>query len=352
MNVKPLEFSGGPECRFDIPDGGETTLELTIAGISRLRLGRVECGKFSESTALPGKLRLHSTHDGLVKTLESRSVIPFGCEYQLERSGEIISGLARLTTDVRALNGGRIGDLTLEEIYCPAPWKQLEFLVNAETSFRSAAGAGGELYRGAEPLLMLRVHFPDGAAVEFAVGNDLWRQRAGLNTPGAHSEFTLTADAGGVSYRRRVLIRDPETEPEKRPWRFSAILGWRTPADVNASVAAVQFRLPWCMLGSASRRELRKRLRASAGSQSLTGIAPRVCFDAAHLERPSRGELEHFDLEEHIAAYIWGNRRLFSSGGAFTMLPEAGGLFADSVIVGNLGIPPLPLETNQGTTIS
>ena len=347
MHVEALDFSGGHDCRITVPADGAGTFRLTVSGIDRLEFGRVVCGNFSEDSALFDKLRLHSSNDGLEKTWESRSVIPFGCEYQIGRSGEFVSGLGRLTTDVRALGGGRIGDLELEELRFAAPWRKAEFLVNGENAFRTASPGNETLYLGAEPLLMLRVTFPDGVETEFAVGNDLWRQRAGAHTPGAHGEFSLVSSSDGLHYRRRVLIRDPEIEPEKRPWRFSALFGWKN-ANNPPVEAENRFRLQECMLGSVNRRTLRKQLRTASGSVTLDGIAPRVCLDAAHLERPGRGEIEHFDLEEHLVSYIWGNRQLHRRNGSFTMIPEPGKIFSDSVIVGNLGNVPEVLNQNQG----
>ena len=75
----------------------------------------------------------------------------------------------------------------------------------------------------------------------------------------------------------------------------------------------------------------------------LTGAAPELCLDAAHLGRAGKGELEHFDLEDYFAFYLWGNHQLAGRGDSFTMLPAPECRFAGSAAVKNLGRAPRKL---------
>ena len=97
-------------------------------------------------------------------------------------------------------------------------------------------------------------------------------------------------------------------------------------------------------MSAASRRELRSLVRRSEKSLDWRDVSPMVCGDAAHVSRSNRGELPHFDLEELLAAWRWANRHLGKSGLHLTLTPKANGLFADSVILSNLGRPASKLE--------
>ena len=81
-----------------------------------LSLGRAACGDFGEMSALPKKLRRHDSGDGLSVSVDTASQIPFGCEYEVKRSIDFSDGFARVTTDIAALNHGRIAVLEQEPV--------------------------------------------------------------------------------------------------------------------------------------------------------------------------------------------------------------------------------------------
>ena len=102
-----------------------------------------------------------------------------------------------------------------------------------------------------------------------------------------------------------------------------------------------------CLASPAGRKFIRNLVRRASGSLVLTGAAPELCLDAAHLGRAGKGELEHFDLEDYFAFYLWGNHQLAGRGDSFTMLPAPECRFAGSAAVRNLGRAPrtlLPAE--------
>ena len=187
----------GADFTARVAPSGKYAFTLELEGRPRLRTGRVGCAAFSELSALPKSFRRHASSDGLSASVESRSVIPFGCEYEVRREIELWDGCGTLTVDVAAVNHGAVGDLSLGEVSFPGPWTQLEFLLWGETEFRSVAltGEEQEFHHSPEIPVMIRLSDGAGCVVEFAVGSDLWRHRAGFRTPGAAGEFTLAGNA-------------------------------------------------------------------------------------------------------------------------------------------------------------
>ena len=343
------------EDRFDVADNGvvwgfplrgKSVLELTRAGGASafFRLGRVKCGKFGELSMLPEKFRLHRSEDAAEAELESAGVIPFGCEYRVSRDCRVSCGCATLTTDLAAVNGGRVDGMELEPLTFSGEMCRVEYLLFGEKKFRSAGlPAAGTLYSGEEVPLMIRAIYADGLRCEMALGADVWRHRAAFGISGAGSRYELTAAENELKLTRRVLKYMPEVEPERRPWRFTILIGWDF-GPVPPETAGEAFELPGCALSSSSRRALRSMVRRSVASLDWRGVAPMVCGDPAHVSRSGRGELPHFDLEELLAAWRWANRQLGKSGAGLILMPKAGGIFADSVILNNLGRPAGTLD--------
>ena len=340
------------EDRFEIADngaswrffnGGRSVLELNGGDRPLLRMERLTCGKFCEASMLPEKFRLHRSEDGRSAELETSGVIPFGCEYRVVRDCRIASECALLTTDVSAVTGGRVDGLELEPLVFPGDPVAAEFLIFGEKQFRRVELSGaGTVYSGAEVPLMVRVIYPPGMKCEAALGADVWRHRAAFGIPGASSEYELAFTDGELRFTRRVLKYAPEVEPERRSWRFTILLGWNDGSDRTEPDGA-SFELDGCAMSAASRRELRSLVRHSVSSLVWKNVDPTVCCDAAHVSRAGKGELPHFDLEEYFAAWQWANRQLGKSGAGFTVYPMPGGVFADSVILGSLGKPPMEL---------
>ena len=343
------------EDRFDISDGGVVwgfpqrgngVLELARAGGAPafFRLGRVKCGKFGELGALPEKFRLHRSEDAAEAELESSGVIPFGCEYRVSRDCRVTCGCATLTTDIAAVTGGRVDGMELEPPTFAGDLARAEFLIYGEEKFRSVElPASGTLYSGREVPLMIRVTYADGLRCEMALGADVWRHRAAFGIDGAASEYELVAAGNELKLTRRVLKYAPDIEPERRPWRFTVLIGWDD-GSASAEPSGETFELPGCAMSAVSRRELRSLVRRSDRSLVWRNVSPAVCGDAAHVSRSGRGELAHFDLEELLAAWRWANRQLGKSGHHLALTPKAGGLFADSVILRNLARPAAKLD--------
>lgn len=354
-----MKTVAGPGFTGTVFSGGDCVFELAAGARKLLRFGRTRCGGFAETGALVKKLRLHESLDSLSASVEAGSVIPFGCEYNVGRELEMVAGLASWTVDVSAVTRGIVSSVELEPVMFPGPWKSLEYLVYGETAFRAAELAEGEaeFYRGRELVMSVRLAAADGTKVEFNAGGDLWRHRAAMHMPEVEGEYVLTGGAAEVVLTRKVFAFPADAVIEKRPWRFKNSFAWLLPGDEFAAPAGESVldfavaELPAsgkrvgcggaaeavpCLTGAASRRVFRDFVRRGASNLCVTGLAPGVCCAAAHLERPGRKELEHFDLDDYLTFYLWGNRQLAKKGFQLRIDPAAEGLFAGSVSAANL----------------
>lgn len=327
---------------WSFPARGRVMLELSSGEEGGFfRMERSRCGKFGESSALPRKFRLHRSEDGALAELETMSVIPFGCEYQVERACRVCSGVAELVSDFSAVNSGKVDGVELGALVFSGESALVEFLVFGEDEFRRCAPPySGVLYAGAEPLLMLRVVSASGRRVEYALGADVWRHRGAMRIDGASSYCELGVADGALRLTRRVLAYDADTEPVRRSWRYTELLGWDDGGAEFPPAGEGDFELPGCAMGPAVSRELRRIVRRADRSLVWRGAEPGICADAAHTGRSGREDLEHFDLAEYLADWRWANRELAKRGYGFSIVPAAGNKFAGSVIVNKLaGVP-------------
>ncbi|MCQ2378578.1 MAG: hypothetical protein MJ016_05105 [Victivallaceae bacterium] len=312
----------GEDFRLEVRSAGKKYLSLEIDGIERLAVGRVRFGKFSEIGALGKKFRVHHGDDRFVCGIDSECVVPFGCEYAVARSLEIGDGALIFSTDVSALHFGRVGDVELEELFFPGAVEKVSLWAEGETHPRVFTAPGAEeLYRGEAYPLRLRVDFPDGAAVEYQPGFDLWRHAAAERIDGATAHYALVSAPDGLRLVREVLHYAEDVESEKRPWRFHQLLSWKTARREKSAPAAPPETIAGCPLSGAWRREFRRRVRRCSGSFVLGGATASVCTDPSHLDRAGRGELPHSPMQEYLASYFWANRLLKKHGGSFAVVP-------------------------------
>ncbi len=306
---------------------GAKTFVLMVDGSDRLVCGRAECGRFSELSALENCRKVHESGDGLSLGVETRSVIPFGCEYALERDFEVCDGFARITTDLSAVNGGRLDGFALGTLTFPG-WSEAELFVYGEEKMRSIRTFGGEqeFYSGREPVIALSVRFPDGVRVEYFAGSDLWRHRCGSRTTCASAEFVLAEGPDGLTLTRKLLTYETDADIEKRPWRLKELFAWRgNHGAPELPVPAGTIAADWsCLLAPVPLRNLRKAIRRSADDLAVTGAAPGYCKDPSHLDRAGKGELEHSDLDEYVSLRLWGSRQLLRRQKNFSFRVEKG----------------------------
>ena len=101
---------------ISVTSGGGSSAVFRCGETAMLDFGRMKIDGFSEAQGLPEKLRRHAANDGLSVEADSCNVIPFGCEYRVKRQWKFAGNTGELTDDIAADNGGKIDDLSLEEI--------------------------------------------------------------------------------------------------------------------------------------------------------------------------------------------------------------------------------------------
>lgn len=338
--------------QIEFPLRGKHSIVLLHNGKKVFSCGRVLCGKFSEVGALEKKFRMHPNQDELSAEIESTNVIPFGCEYEISRDINTASHFLRITEDIRAVNFGRVGNVTLEEVRFPADVQSLEYLVYGEDSFRKVSydALSGTVYDGSEPVVMASVTLSDGTKVDFGCGSDIWRLRSAAALDGVDSKFSIICEEDEIVLRRLPLIYGEDTEIEQRPWRFKSIVSWRGADEEIEKISgeASEFVNAPCMLAPAARRDFRRKIRRSGTDAVCTESVPALCMDASYLEKPEKRELCHFDLEEYITSYVWANRQLNKIGKKF-VFSFAPGLFSNTAAVSNLssGICKLSFDMDE-----
>lgn len=335
-----IEIYNGSE-RITALASGDAALEISGSGAARCRIGRITAGGFSESIALPEKLRCHRTNDNLCAEFDTLNVIPFGCEYRVKRHWTLFNNIALLSCDIAADNGGTIRTLELEPVEFPFAPAKVEFLIFGEKTLHSVDAPEGELYCGSEVPLLLRVYSASGDAAEYVCGDDIWRHRAAGKIPGAEAQFKITASASGVILERKIFDIPEETAVEKRPWKFKSIFSWSNATPAAAiSADAEKITVPGCFSAAPAHREIRKAVRRTGANVTLllSGEFPRVCSDPVHLERSGKAPIEHSDLGSAAADFLWANRELAKRGSSLLMT-AASELYGNSIVLSNLARP-------------
>ena len=322
---------------------GKNTVELVSGSRCLMRITRGAFAGFAELSALPEIFRLHRSEDGFSAELESRSVIPFGSEFKVERNIVITHGAASMVTSVAACNRGEVGNITLETVEFPGPWAKLNYWVWGEKKMHTCKyRENAEFFSGPELPWYVQVEYRDGSKAEFMTASDIWRHRAAAKMEGVTSHFRLADNEGVLTFERAVLIYDKETVIEKRPWQFETLFAWSVP-QTEAVAEAVETAIPGCLASRKAQRAMRQAVRCADSSLRLTDYAVNICKDAAHLDRPGKKELEHLDLQDLFQLYCWGNRQLSRKELTLTVAPGDEKLLPDSLILKHLAMAPVLL---------
>ena len=342
-------FSAGTEdWQLKAFPAGKTVLEISNSkSRSLLRINRGEFAGFSEVSALPEIFRLHRAEDGLSLSLETRSIIPFGSEFQVERDVVITNGCASMTTSVAACNRGEVGNITLETIEFPGPWAKISYRIWGEEKMHCCKyRENAEFYAGSELPWYIQVEYRGGVKAEFITGSDIWRHRAAAKMEGVTSAFRIADNDGTLVLERAVLIYDKETVVEKRPWQFESLFAWSVPCNGEVSEAA-PLPIPGCLASRKTQRSLRQSIRKAESSLQLTEYTPQLCTESRHLDRSGKKELEHIDLQDLFQLYCWGNRQLSRKGMSLTVAPSSNELLPHSLLLEHLSRAPEPIAPDE-----
>ena len=335
--------TGTEDWQLTAHPAGKCVLEISNNSRSLMRINRGEFAGFAEISALPEIFRLHRAVDGFSVSLESRSVIPFGSEFQVSREIDIINGTASMTTSVAACNRGEVGNITLETVEFPGPWAKLNYWIWGEEKMHTCKyRENAEFFSGSELPWYVQVEYRDGSKAEFMTASDIWRHRAAAKMEGVNSRFRLADNDGVLTFERAVLIYDKETVVEKRPWQFETLFAWSVPQN-EAAPGAVETPIPGCLASRKAQRAMRQAVRCADSSLKLTDYTVNICKDASHLDRPGKKELEHLDLQDLFQLYCWGNRQLSRKELALTIAAGDEKLLPNALILEHLAMEPVVL---------
>lgn len=299
-----------------------------------LKIKYANLNNCSEKDALSGKCRFHGKIDGKEAVIESESIYPYGGESVISRVFTLRSRLLEVRVDVKPGKGEIIRSFELEELFFPGEFVRMEML-------RAIPAPGGkfdlekiELHEntpwessGAFAILLLTT--ADNMQFELGCGGDWWRILGAGDTL-----WQIEKTPDGVKVRRRVLMLNEEEAVERRSWRFNYYMAWGKNNPVSkisgkndelCSVDPASELQTSCFRAPSVRKYLRKIIRRrQEDTANIILQLPDVksCDEAAHLERPGKKQLRHWDLDELFALYSWGNRMLGEDRTLTIRLPE------------------------------
>ncbi len=343
----------GADFNLRVPDVASPVLELVVAGM-RLEVYGTSCDGFGEQQALVAKNRRHRAEDGLSAGVEQARTIPFGCEFQVCRRMTVADGLVQVTVDVRAGNGGRLRQCTLDPIRLHGQWRRFGISMDGKDFKWHDAGDETRNLDFAEPPLRCLAEDESGAMLEIGCGDDLWRHRIAETLPQCTASFSMSVTRKQIVFERRMLDFASDAEVPSRPWRWEYYLAWfaatapmesvqeenavrLAPADWGVSGGGLRQGVgadgTFCLAAPPVRRRLRDLVRGARGSLVLETPLPGVCQAAAHLDRGTREELAHWDMGERLTLKLWGCRQLGRRGGALYLeFPEKSAGAAEAVL--------------------
>ena len=338
-----LGKGGGPRCIFL----GETP--LVTGHVCRID-GIEDC-------TVPAR-RFHLFHKAGGTIFEGGCLFPNGVS--LEQTCRYFGNAVRLTYDVNwpketwpkapvelgsfSLPGRWTRMLVLERNASPAAWRDIK---------------PGDSFSW-ETLPLSAVFMNEaGVKLETSLGFDLWRWDAALGMKQTVSASVEVTDEG-VRFRRFIApAGSEELFPERREYRFSAILAWSTPEMEKSDAPADAVPLPFCDksdgvnlrelgplpespvllldAGKLCLPEKGRRLDASGsrtglcleeggtltalkrvvrqvaalsekGTLAIRGIMPAVCLDGAHCLK--KGAHPHWDLQALLTFVAWASNCL------------------------------------------
>ncbi|OGV55456.1 MAG: hypothetical protein A2X49_00115 [Lentisphaerae bacterium GWF2_52_8] len=310
-------------------------------------LAGVSLSSYDERSALPGKFRRHEQLRLGAASAESSCVIPFGAEPRISREVAFVENHATITTDIDTHGNFPGRSISVDKLSIsipkrvgvlpiPAPGESLAWTwheLSPKTNIRSE-----------RPFLSCLCEFED-SSIEISSGFDLWRWAIAPSL-GAEACFSLSAKKGKLEISRKVC-EWPEIENVSLPsrqWRFRWHLAWtdkdsensatKLPKDAiildlaeeewpDTATASVSGKEPTgapCWLSNPVGKRLKNFVRtASAGQHLVARISgPQLCENAAHLERPGKEVLLHWDFSSLLDFWNWANRQLDAKGSRFS----------------------------------
>lgn len=301
-------------------------------GEDLLELGTARLNNVSEADALQEKCRFHGKLDNLEVEVESLNVYPFGGESAISRVHNLRGNLLEVKVDIKPGRGETVRNLELEDVIFYGEFTRAEIISampepGKPWQFTALTLADGTIWHNTQPFAVLLLTKADGSVLEIGSGSDWWRTCGTGSTA-----WSIEKDSDKITVKRKVIAIADDVEVERRPWRFNYYIAWnKTSAaalcpDKNDITLEFDAKVAGCCFAApAVRKYLRKLIRQQLdkpGNVILQVPDVKSCDDAAHLERPGKKSLRHWDLSELFALYSWANRALGEDRSLVIRLPQ------------------------------
>lgn len=330
------EFNPAPDCllKFELD-----SLAVLVRGAC--------LGAFAESGGIVNKQQLHHRADGLGQDSRSETVIPFGVEPRIRRDIDFTDNAMRFVTDIGIGGKASYDDITLEPVEILGRLKRVGMVpvppsgqAMPEPEWRDLTAEPAVVYRQDKPFLLCIVESEDGRRLTLGCGDDLWRWYGAADHEGTTAEFSVTANAAGVSIVRKPCIFPPEYPCGNRSWRYKWFMLWDdtapaqpgdweeltiNPEELPDNILAIdeagkRHSGMVCKYAPAWRKAFKKAIRSAAARGARVHYrddVPVFCGDASHMDRNRKNFLPHWDMVMRLELYQWARQTLKAGGGDF-----------------------------------
>ena len=346
--------------RHDLEEKVPFEIEWKKYGVS-LSLTGIKAAALDEIMALPLKAVRHDFMEEDGYRVETAAVIPFGEEPAVRRKIEYFgNGIVKVTTDMRMKSSMSGKEFILDRLSLTGDFAEFAVIpLNTDTQFTSLnwkpiSAEKSTILEATEVCCIILIRTEEGFTIETGTGFDLWRWNVAEKSTGVQSGLKIEKTAAGIEISRFIMQSDDEFNIPKRDWRFNWYLAWSNTKeepsefsenadlclsdlsiDSSGKVRNSQKNLNAPCLHSKQvrnllRKWLRSRLGADAGTNlRVSGFLPHICNNPSHLERPKRGALLHWDMQDIIDFWFWANRQLRKNNCSIAISADEASIFKE-----------------------
>ncbi len=360
MNISQPLLLEGPDCTCLFSPVEREKLRFRHGGNDLLSISGIGFGKFDESSAYCAKSKKHESIDGLNTSLETVNIMPFGSEPSITRKCEMAGNHVVITTDFDLRSRIEVGSLEIDNLIIKGTWAKIGIMKIsspvpglADMQWHDVSGRENFRIELTQIPLLLVLENCDGFKIEIGSGDDLWRWTNISVFPEARQSMVLEKADDGISLIRKVACWDLDTAIIPRKYRFSWYFAWEKPGrkylkrlqnddakdmeyfrfpegDVPQQLAAFHEGRNLgvsCYHSPSVSGIFRDLIRSFAGSAKggdivLANLSVPLCENAAHLERPQKQQLLHWNMTRLFTHWLWANKQLKNSGSRFFAITE------------------------------
>lgn len=345
-----------------------SVMSFSYKGKPLLEIVPISFGVISECSGITKKIRKHTSIDKLSVSMETKVTLPFGTEPTISRFYEFAFNHCKVTSDIDIRKGINAEKFSIDNLFIPGNWKKAGLLKESgggklEIEWQTLE-EGKIFFESDKTFLSVVFENSDGLLLEIGTGNDLWRWNS-ASAAGIKSSFRIKKTDKGVTIDRDVFVWDMESPVPHRNWRFHWYFSWMEkdalqkkaqPSKIlpfpekdiipeKGKTAAYDFSTVnlsdsskvkhngnstkvQCMQASVTQNYMKKIIRSAIQKSdkykiSFCNIAPHVCDDPSHLERPGKDTLSHWDIVSILDYALWANRQIIKGESQLFITPDS-----------------------------